>query len=74
MTPLALDHEGLEIMPVHVQERNARDVIHYQYKSTTLRVDFDRVLRGNFFLPHEWSIRQVTSGRESEEEVVGVDR
>jgi homopolymeric O-antigen transport system ATP-binding protein len=65
---------GVYFTSVHVQERNARDVIHYQYKSTTLRVDFDRVVRGNFFLPHEWSIRQVRDKQESEREVVGSNR
>jgi hypothetical protein len=56
--------------PPCAQERNARDVIHYQYKSTTLRVDFDRAIRGNFLLPHEWSVKQVRNGQESENEVV----
>ena len=65
---------GIYFTSVHVQERNARDVIHYQYKSTTLRVDSDRVMRGNFFLPHEWSISQVPSGWATETEVVGCDR
>jgi len=58
---------GIYFTSVHVQERNARDVIHYQYKSTILRVDSDRVIRGNFFLPHEWNIKQVRNGRGSEE-------
>lgn len=50
---------GVYFTSVQVQKRDARDVIHYQYKSTTLRVDFDRVVRGNFFLPHEWRITRV---------------
>ena len=50
---------GVYFTSVHVQERGARNVIHYQYKSTTLRVDSDRIIRGNFFLPHEWTIKRV---------------
>ena len=49
---------------VHVQQRDAQDVIHYQYKSTVLRVESDRVLRGNFYLPHEWDLRQIEHGDE----------
>jgi len=52
-----------------VQQRGAQDVIHYQYKSTTLRVDFDRVVRGNFFLPHDWQVSQVESDEVVELEV-----
>jgi homopolymeric O-antigen transport system ATP-binding protein len=61
---------GIYFTSVHMQERNARDVIHYQYKSTMLRVDSDRLLKGNFFLPHEWSVSQLRSQQESEKEVV----
>ena len=50
---------GVYFTSVQVQQRDARDVMHYQYKSTTLRVDFDRVVRGNFFLPHEWRVSRV---------------
>jgi lipopolysaccharide transport system ATP-binding protein len=66
---------GIYFTSVQVQQRDARDVMHYQYKSTTLRVDFDRVIRGNFFLPHEWSIKHLRKGDESQEEVaMGCDR
>ena len=60
---------GVYFTSVHVQQRGAQDVIHYQYKSTTLRVDFDRVVRGNFFLPHDWQVSQVESDEVVELEV-----
>jgi ABC-type polysaccharide/polyol phosphate transport system ATPase subunit len=50
---------GLYFTSIHVQQRQARDVIHYQYKSTTLRVDFDRILRGSFYLPQQWRVCRV---------------
>jgi ABC-type polysaccharide/polyol phosphate transport system, ATPase component len=60
---------GVYFTSVHVQQRGAQDVIHYQYKSTTLRVDFDRVVRGNFYLPHEWQMSHVESDEVVELEV-----
>jgi ABC-type polysaccharide/polyol phosphate transport system ATPase subunit len=56
---------GVYFTSVFVQKRNCQDVIHYQYKSTVLRVDFDKRLRGNFYAPHHWSVRLIDSKNES---------
>ena len=50
---------GIYFTSVHVKRRNARDVMNYQYKSTMLRVESDKLLQGTFYLPHTWSVTQV---------------
>ncbi len=41
---------------VYATKRNALDVMHYLYKSTPLRVDFGKEVRGNFYLPQQWRL------------------
>ena len=47
---------GIYFTSVHVKERNSNEVMHYQYKSTILKVESDKIVRGNFYLPHRWKL------------------
>ena len=49
---------GIYFTSVHVQQRHGRNVIHYHYKSTVLRVDSDEIIRAEFYMSHQWSIKQ----------------
>ncbi len=49
---------GIYFTSVLVKERNAREVMHYQYKSTVLRVDVGKEVHGNFYLPQQWRLQQ----------------
>jgi ABC-type polysaccharide/polyol phosphate transport system ATPase subunit len=49
---------GIYFTSVHVQDRHGRNVLHYHYKSTILRVDSEEIIRAQFYMPHEWSIKQ----------------
>ncbi|HEY7783454.1 MAG TPA: ABC transporter ATP-binding protein [Pyrinomonadaceae bacterium] len=49
---------GIFFTSVYVSEGNPGRVIHYHYKSTVLRVDSGKVMHGNFYMPHRWSMTQ----------------
>lgn len=49
---------GLYYTDVAIKERGAPEAIHWQYRSTMLRVDPGKVVRGNFYQPHRWRLTQ----------------
>jgi hypothetical protein len=61
---------GIYYTDVAVKERGGVEAIHVQAQSTTLRVDIGKVVRGNFYVPHRWCLRQVEGADEAS--VVGL--
>jgi ABC-type polysaccharide/polyol phosphate transport system ATPase subunit len=49
---------GIYYTDVAVKERGGVESIHFQGQSTMLRVDIGKVVRGDFYLPHQWCLRQ----------------
>ncbi len=56
---------GIYYTDVAVKERGGVEAIHVQSQSTTLRVDIGKVVRGNFYLPHQWCLRQIEGAGEA---------
>lgn len=47
---------GLYSADVAVKERGAPEAIHWLYEASMLRVDPGKLVRGDFYMPHEWRV------------------
>ncbi len=50
---------GIYYTDVAVAQRGAPDHIDCRYQSTMLRVDPGKIVRGEFYMPHKWNIKQI---------------
>jgi ABC-type polysaccharide/polyol phosphate transport system ATPase subunit len=57
---------GIYYTDVAVKERGAVESIHFLGQSTTLRVDIGKTVRGNFYAPHQWCLRQTEGASEAD--------
>lgn len=58
---------GIYYTDVAVKERGGMEAIHVQCRSTMLRVDVGKVVRGSFYLPQQWCLSKIERAGETNE-------